>query len=146
MSATVARLDERVNNQGGAEKGPFAATEYARLSTVDWACFCRVRGLRAGSPARERYMIRICLAAIAVALTAGCSTTPSVTKQRMTLGEANIEGMECRREKPIGTNRPRTVCASPEAWAAFDAQAAYESDLAFQKARSGANSGPFNRQ
>lgn len=82
----------------------------------------------------------------ALAAVAACSTTPSVSKQRMTLGEANISGMECRREKPPGTNMPRTVCASPEAWAKFDAAARYENDLAFQKARSGANSGPFNRQ
>jgi hypothetical protein len=91
-------------------------------------------------------MTRTFLMLTAAVLVAGCSMTPSVTKQRMTLGEANIEGMECRRERPMGTNLPRTVCASPEVWAKFDAAARYESDLAFEKARSGANSGPFNRQ
>ena len=91
-------------------------------------------------------MVRIALMLTVVGVLAACSTQPSVTKQRMTLAEANIEGMECRRETPMGTNMPRTVCTSPEAWKRFDAYARYESELAFQKARTGANSGPFNRQ
>lgn len=75
-----------------------------------------------------------------------CSTTPIVTKQNMTLGEANIEGMECRRDKPIGSNMPKTICASPQAWAAFDKAAAYETSLARQAAREVNNVGAFNRQ
>jgi hypothetical protein len=90
-------------------------------------------------------MIRIVLTLAVVAAVSAC-TTPSVTKQRMTLGEANISGMECRREKPVGTNLPRTVCASPEAWEKFDEAARAENDLALQKARSGTNAGAFNRQ
>ena len=91
-------------------------------------------------------MIRIASIAALLVLISGCSTQPSVIKQRMTLGEANIEGLECRRDTPMGTNLPRTVCASAEAWAKFDAAARYESDLAFEKARSGTNAGAFNRQ
>ena len=79
-------------------------------------------------------------------LVAGCSMTPAVTKERMTLGEANIEGMECRREAPIGSNKPKTICASPQAWAQFDKDARRESELAFEQARSRANVGGFNRQ
>jgi hypothetical protein len=83
---------------------------------------------------------------LAVAATATACATPSVSKQRMTLGEANIEGLECRHETPIGTVFPRTICASAEAWTKFDARARFENDLAFQKARSGQNAGAFNRQ
>jgi hypothetical protein len=79
-------------------------------------------------------------------LVAGCVTEPVVAKQRMTLGEANIEGMECRREKPMGTAQPKTICADPDAWARYDAAARYESELAFQKARTTSNAGAFNRQ
>ncbi len=83
---------------------------------------------------------------LALAATATACAAPTVTKQRMTLGEANIEGLECRRETPIGTAFPRTICASAEAWASFDAKARLENDLAFQKARSNQNAGAFNRQ
>ncbi len=85
------------------------------------------------------------LAGLAAAVSA-CSTTPTVTKQRMTLGEANIEGMECRVERPIGSVVPRTVCASPQAWANFDKAAAYETSLARQAAREVNNVGAFNRR
>ena len=91
-------------------------------------------------------MVRIALLLAAAGFAAGCTTVPTVTKQKMTLGEAHIEGMECRPDIPLGTNMPRTICASKAAWAKFDADERYESELAFQKARSGANAGPFNRQ
>ena len=74
----------------------------------------------------------------------GCAT--SIDKQKMTLGEANIEGMECRREKPIGTQFYQTVCASPEAWAQYDEATEYETDLAFEQGRSMQNAGAFNRR
>ncbi|HEX5008101.1 MAG TPA: hypothetical protein VFV70_13370 [Hyphomonadaceae bacterium] len=64
----------------------------------------------------------------ALAVIAGCSTVPTVTKETTTLGEANISGMECRRGKPIDTNLPRTICASPKAWAAYDEQARMATD------------------
>jgi hypothetical protein len=80
----------------------------------------------------------------AVALSA-CSMTPTVTKQRMTLGEANIEGMECRRDVPIDTNIPRTICASATAWAAFDENRRRETDSILAEGRQAANVGAFNR-
>ena len=40
--------------------------------------------------------VGFCIAAITLA---ACSSVPTVTKERMTLGEANIDGMDCRREK-----------------------------------------------
>lgn len=90
-------------------------------------------------------MFRIFFAMATVALVTACTTTPTVTKQRMTLGEANIEGLECRREKAITTNVPRTICASPEAWARYDKAALYETSLALQAGRSVSNVGRFNR-
>jgi hypothetical protein len=75
----------------------------------------------------------------------GCTTAPSVTKQKMTLGEANISGMECRREKPIDSNLPRTICASRQAWAAFDDARRIDTDDILAEGRKHANVGPFNR-
>lgn len=86
------------------------------------------------------------LAGIATAIVlAGCAATPLVTKERMTLGEANIEGMECRRDKPITTNIPRTICASPQAWAAFDERRRSETDDLLAEGRKAPNVGGFNR-
>lgn len=80
----------------------------------------------------------------AIAVSA-CSTTPLVTREKMTLGEANIEGMECRRDRPPDTNIPRTICASPAAWAAFDENRRRETDALFAEGRQNANVGRFNR-
>ena len=81
-------------------------------------------------------MIRTALILGAACLGASaCSLTPTVTKSRMTLGEANIEGMECRREVPIGSNQPRTVCASPQAWAAYDRNQRLASEDLFRETR-----------
>jgi hypothetical protein len=77
--------------------------------------------------------MRTVLVLAAVVAIAGCSIAPKVTKQRMTLGEADISGMECRRAKPIDSNLPRTICASPTSWAAYDEQArAATDDLLFR--------------
>lgn len=65
-------------------------------------------------------MARTFLMLTAAALVTGCSMTPIVTKQRMTLGEANIEGMECRWQTPPGSSIPKNYCAKPEYWARFD--------------------------
>jgi hypothetical protein len=92
-------------------------------------------------------MIRAALILSAAFLgTTACTMTPTVTKQRMTLGEANIEGMECRRDKSIGTVMPKTICASKESWAQFDAKALAESEAVFSSQRQAANVGRFNRQ
>lgn len=90
-------------------------------------------------------MSKTVLMLAATAFMVGCSATPSVTKQRMTFGEANVSGMECRRERPMGTVMPRTICASPLAWAEYDEKQRLESDLLFQYTRSRATSGGFNR-
>lgn len=74
-----------------------------------------------------------------------CSTVPTVTSERMTLGEANIEGMECRRDTPPDSNIPRTICASPESWAAFDERRRRETEELFAEGRQNANVGRFNR-
>lgn len=80
----------------------------------------------------------------AIALSA-CMTTPLVTREKMTLGEANIEGMECRKDRPPDTNIPRTICASPEAWAAFDDKRRRETEDLLAEGRKYANVGRFNR-
>lgn len=81
----------------------------------------------------------------AAAALAACSTTPTITKERMTLGEANIDGMECRREKAPDTNIPRTICASPQAWAVFDAERRRETEELMAEGRKYANVGRYNR-
>jgi len=80
----------------------------------------------------------------AIALSA-CTATPTVTREKMTLGEANIEGMECRKDRPPDTNIPRTICASPQAWAAFDSERRRESDELMAEGRKYTNVGHFNR-
>ena len=90
-------------------------------------------------------MMRTILVLATIASVAGCTTVPTVTKQKMTLGEANISGMECRRERPIDSNLPRTICASPRAWAAFDEARSQETDDILAEGRKHANVGPFNR-
>ena len=66
---------------------------------------------------------------------AGCTMTPTVTKARMTLGEANIEGMVCKRVTTTGTSIPKTVCASPEAWKRYDAKQEDRSERIIDDAR-----------
>ncbi len=93
-------------------------------------------------------MLRIALLASIVTATlvvSACSTTPLVTRERMTLGEANIEGMVCRKDKPPDTNIPRTICASPEAWAVFDERRQRETAALMAEGRKYANVGRFNR-
>lgn len=93
-------------------------------------------------------MLRIALLASIVTATlvvSACSTTPLVTRERMTLGEANIEGMVCRKDKPPDTNIPRTICASPETWAVFDERRQRETAALMAEGRKYANVGRFNR-
>lgn len=79
------------------------------------------------------------------ALASACSTTPLVTKEKMTLGEANIENLECRYDKAIDTNIPRTICASPKAWARFDERRRQESADLMAEGRKLGNVGRYNR-
>lgn len=92
-------------------------------------------------------MLRTALFAALAATTvvSACSTTPLVTSEHMTLGEANIEGMECRKDRPPDTNIPRTICASPEAWAAFDERRRRETADLLAEGRKSGNVGRFNR-
>ena len=89
--------------------------------------------------------MRTALVLAAFAALAGCTTAPAVTKQQMTLAQANISGMECRRETPIGSNKERTVCASPEAWDKFDAEQKREADYDMEAVRSGHYINAFRR-
>jgi hypothetical protein len=58
-------------------------------------------------------------------LSAGCAAT--VTKSRMPFGEVNIENMECRRSPQPGSVIPKTICASADLWASWDAREADKS-------------------
>jgi hypothetical protein len=91
-------------------------------------------------------MARTFLVVSTAVLIAACAAMPTVTKERMTLGEANISGMECRRDRPINTNVPRTICASPQAWAAFDENHRLAAQDLLAEGRKNANVGAFNRQ
>jgi hypothetical protein len=83
------------------------------------------------------------LASLGLVLSA-CNAVPTVTKERMTLGEANIDGMECRRDRPPDSSIPRTICASPAAWAAFDERRRLETDDILAEGRKAANVGRYN--
>jgi hypothetical protein len=90
--------------------------------------------------------MRTVLIVAALAAIAGCSTAPSITRQKMTLGEADISGMECRRAPPTGSNMKQTVCASPEAWAEYDKKREFENKQIFETDRVKTGVGPFGRQ
>ena len=49
-----------------------------------------------------------------------CTTTPSITRTKTTLGQVDMEGLECRRDRQAGSNIGRTICASPESWANYE--------------------------
>ena len=57
-----------------------------------------------------------------LALAAACTTDGLLTREKTTLTPAQIAdmGLECREETPIGTTIPRSICASPEQWAAYE--------------------------
>jgi hypothetical protein len=84
-------------------------------------------------------MTRTLLIVSTVVLLSGCTATPLITKERMTLGEANISGMECRRETSVRSSMPKTTCASPELWAKYDARENEKTELFFGGIRDGDN-------
>jgi hypothetical protein len=98
-----------------------------------------MRGLRGGVllkmtswayPGRgEANVVRIFLLSSISLLVAGCAATPNVTRERMTLGEANIDGMKCRREASGASSIPKTICASPALWDRYDKSEAEKSDV-----------------
>lgn len=90
-------------------------------------------------------MIRF-LAVAGLAFTAaGCAVSPQITRETMTLGEAGIEGMECRRETIIGSSFKRTICAAPETWARYDEQKRLEADRYIEAPRQQSNVNQFGR-
>jgi hypothetical protein len=91
-------------------------------------------------------MARIFLMVAAAGLMASaCTMTPALKKERMTLAEANIEGMECRTANPPGSNRPQTICASPAMWEKYDREQEFNTDLTLDNIRNIPTS-PFRRQ
>ena len=92
-------------------------------------------------------MIRIALIASVGALMTACSMTPTVTKERttMTVGEIKEAGLECRKNIPIDSNIPRTICASPESWLAYEARARSATDELLAEGRKLPNVGGYNR-
>jgi hypothetical protein len=63
----------------------------------------------------------------------------------MTLAEADISNLECRTDKPIDSSIPRTICASPKAWARFDEDARMRAERDFDEPRRNANVDKFGR-
>lgn len=91
-------------------------------------------------------MARIFLMLAAAGLmAAACTTTPAFKKERMTLAEANIDGMECRAANPAGSNRPQTICASPTMWEKYDREQEFNTDQTLDNIRNMPTS-PFRRQ
>jgi len=86
-------------------------------------------------------------AMISATLLSACSTVPNIEHQRMTMTRAEIEaeGLVCRRDRPTDTLIPRTVCASEQAWAAFDERRRLETDDLMGDIRSRSNAGRFRR-
>ena len=92
-------------------------------------------------------MIRATLAVVVLVAFSGCTTQPSFTKQRMTLAQAGgVDGLECRRAAPVGSNMKQTVCASPEAWVKYDREREFENQLIFDTDQVKTGVGPFGRQ
>ncbi len=91
-------------------------------------------------------MVRTVLLAGVFAVTAGCTATPLVTKSRMTLGEANIKDMECRRDPAPGSLVPKTVCANKDVWKVSDNRQAEESARFIDTARDGNDNRILYRQ
>jgi len=83
----------------------------------------------------------------AVAVLAACSATPTVvrTDAMMTPAQIKEQGLVCRKDKPPDTNIPRTICASEQAWAAFDERRRKETADILAEGRKNTNVGRFNR-
>jgi hypothetical protein len=84
---------------------------------------------------------------VASAAGSACSTVPLVTREQttMTVAEIAAEGLICRKDRPPDTNIPRTICASEQAWAAFDERRRRESEDLLAEGRKAPNAGRFNR-
>ena len=82
-------------------------------------------------------MTRIYLAVAAVALVAGCSMTPTVTKVSTTMTPREIQeaGLVCKQLRPVDSNIPRTICASEAAWTSYDKKTQLATDELFAEGR-----------
>lgn len=68
-------------------------------------------------------------------LLAACSVSPSIVRTKTTLGQVNMEGLECRRDKTPGSTIGRTICASPEHWARYENEQAQQSQAMLDRVR-----------
>ena len=68
-------------------------------------------------------------------LLGGCAASPSVNRTKTTLGEINMDGLECRRDKPPGSSIPRTICASPDDWANYEKDQKAKTQAMLDRAR-----------
>lgn len=85
----------------------------------------------------------IVLGVLAAASLGACTTKPAISRTTATLGEVDMTGLVCRQEKPIDSNQKRTVCASPEAWAAYDKRMIEHSEAFFDEQVRQANTDQF---
>ena len=90
-------------------------------------------------------MVRIAFIAVLAAVVAGCAAKPNITMQKTTLGQVDLTGLDCRVEKPPGSNMRQTICASPAAWKEFDDKQADQADRMLDASREKAN-GAFARR
>jgi len=91
--------------------------------------------------------VRLILTAVIVALTAGCSSVPSVRRENalMTPKEIADAGLVCKQITPIDTNVPKTMCASEKTWAAYEAKTRRATEELLAEGRKQANAGRYNR-
>lgn len=64
---------------------------------------------------------------LTVILLGACTSTPSITRTKTTLGQVDMEGLECRRDRQAGSNIGRTICATPASWANYENEGAAKS-------------------
>jgi hypothetical protein len=88
---------------------------------------------------------RLTASAVLSLTVAACSASPIYTRTHTTLGEVDLTGLECRKDTPINTNVPRTVCASPEAWAAYQKEEAERAERVREEADRYTNVNQFGR-
>jgi hypothetical protein len=74
-----------------------------------------------------------------IGVAAGCTATPLVTKDRMTMAEATagMENLQCRRVLQTGTSIPKQMCAEEATWKRYDASHQEDSDRFLDQARDG---------
>jgi hypothetical protein len=92
-------------------------------------------------------MKRFALALTVFGAAAGCSTTPTVTKQTtfMTRQEIGDAGLECRQMTAVDTNIPRTICAGEKTWTAYERKTRRATEELLDAGRQLPNAGRFNR-